>query len=318
MASEGVNDRWLMGFQLCCRSSRKSWMMTAKELLNDVWQACRKGYRDRVTTIAAGVAFFVLLATFPGIAAVVSLYSIFADPGKGSVLLAALPAVLPEQAVEIIARQTRRIAEQHGESGRTLLLAPLLGFAFLLWSSSRGINSLFGALQTIHNTEERRGIIKQTAVSLVFTIGFIAFLLFVVGVVFILPTVVASLRLGAISALAVNLLRWPILLGFVGFSLVLIYHFGSDRENAKWRWITMGSGIAALLWVCTSILFEWVVTRLGSFDQLYGSLSAVIGFMIWIWLSTIVVLFGAELDARRAANRPATRGLTGPDSNERE
>lgn len=282
--------------------------MTAKELITDIWQACRKSYRDRVTTIAAGVAFFILLATFPGIAALVSLYSIFADPGKGSVLLAALPTVLPEQAVEIITRQTRRIAEQQGEPGGTLLFAPLLGFAILLWSTSRGIRSLFGALQTIRNTGPRRGLIKQTAVSLAFTIGFVAFLLFVVGVVLVLPNAVASIDLGTISSLAINLLRWPILLIVVGFSLVLIYHIGSDRENAKWRWITTGSAIASLLWVCSSILFEWVVSRFGNFDQLYGPLSAMIGFMIWIWLSTIVVLFGAELDAaaeRHTGSTPA-------------
>lgn len=282
--------------------------MTAKDVINGVWQACRKAYDDRVTTIAAGVAFFIVLATFPGIAALVSVYGIFADPGKGSVLLAALPTVLPEQVVEIIGRQTRRIAEQQGEAGRTLLFAPLIGFAILLWSTSRGMRSLFGALQTISNTEESRGIIKLTALALAFTIGFVVFLLFVVGVVFILPTVIAGIGLGAISSLLVKLLRWPVLLVFVGLSLTLIYRFGPDRNNAKWRWITIGSGIASLLWVCSSLLFEWVVSRFGSFDELYGSLSAVIGFMIWIWLSTIIVLFGAELDAvaeRRADSTPA-------------
>lgn len=271
--------------------------MIAKELIGIVWQACRKAFRDRVTALAAGVAFFVVLAIFPGIAALVWLYSIFADPGKGGVLLAALPTVLPDQAVEIIARQTKRIADQQGGSGSTLLFAPLLGFAILLWSTTRGIKSLFVALQTIDDTEERRGFIRLTAISLAFTIGFIVFLLLVVGLVFILPTVLSGIGLGAASSLAIKLLRWPLLLVFVGFSLVLIYRFGSGRENAPWRWISLGSGTASLLWVCCSILFEWVVARFGSFDELYGSLSAVIGFMIWIWLSTIVVLFGAELDA---------------------
>lgn len=277
--------------------------MTLGESANLVWLACRKALRDRVTTLAAGVAFFILLALFPGIAALVSLYSLFADPGKGGVLLAALPTVLPEQAVEIIARQTRRIAEQQGDAGRALGLAPLVGFAILLWSTSRGMRALSGALQAIHDTEERRGLIVQIAVSLAFTIGFVIFLLFAVGVVFVLPTVIAGIGLGTISSLLVRLLRWPVLLVFVGLSLALIYRFGANRENARWRWITLGSGIASLLWVCTSILFEWVVARVGRLDDVYGSLSAVIGFMIWIWLSTIVVLFGAELDA--AAERRA-------------
>lgn len=292
--------------------------MTVNDLISIAWQACRGAHRDRVTMIAAGVAFFVLLATFPGIAAIVSLYSIFADPEKGGTLLAALPAVLPEQAVEIIARQIKRVAEQQGTtSGRAFIFAPLLGLAILLWSTTKGIRSLFSALNVIHGTEERRGFIKLTAISLVFTVGLIAFLLFVVGVVFILPTVLNGIGLGDISSMTLSLLRWPILLVVVGFSLALIYRFGSNREDAQWRWITMGSGVASLLWVCSSILFEWVVSRFGSFDELYGSLSAVIGFMIWIWLSTIVVLFGAELDA--AAERythpstasPPVQGLRG-------
>ena len=279
--------------------------MTVKELIDAVWHAGRNAYRDRVTTIAAGVAFFILLATFPGIAALVSLYSFFADPGKGGVLLAALPTVLPEQAVEIITRQTRRIAEQQGGRGGTLLFAPLLGLAILLWSTTRGVRSLFRALAAIDDTEETRGFIWLTAISLAFTIGLIVFLLFVVGVVFILPAVLAGLGLGEISSLLIKLLRWPVLLVVVAFSLALLYRFGSGRENARWRWISLGSGVASLLWVFSSVLFEWAVSRFGGFDELYGPLSAAIGFMIWIWLSTIVVLFGAELDA---ATGRSTRG----------
>lgn len=281
-------------------SARCDEMAAAEELIGIVWRACRKAYGDRVTTIAASVAFFVFLATFPGIAATVALYGIFADPGEGEVLVAALPSVLPEQAVEIIARQARRIAGQAGTSKSTLLFAPLFGFAILLWSTTRGMNAMFGALNTIHDTQERRGFVELTALSLVFTIGFLAFLLLVVGVVFVLPSLLDAI---GISSRSIKLLRWPTLLIVVGLSLSLIYRFGSDRENARWRWITIGSATASLLWVCSSILFEWIVSRFGSFDMLYGSLSAVIGFLVWIWLSTIAVLFGAELDAA-AERRP--------------
>lgn len=270
--------------------------MNASGLLGVVWRACRKAHTDRVTMVAAAVAFFMVLAIFPGIATIVSLYSIFADPEKGGVILRALPTVLPEQAVEIIAQQTRRVAEQ-GASTRAFLFAPSLGFVILLWSATKGMRSLFNALNVIHDTEERRGFIRLTAISLVFTIGLIAFLLLVVGVVFVLPTILSSIGLGEISPQMRNLLRWPVLLIVVGFSLALIYRFGSSRDHAEWRWITLGSSVASFLWVCTSILFEWTVSRFGNFNELYGSLSAVIGFMIWIWLSTIVVLLGAELDA---------------------
>ena len=271
--------------------------MSVGDLVRVAWHAGREAHRDHVTMVAASVAFFVLLAIFPGIAAVVSLYSAFADPERGGAIIAVLPAVLPEQAVEIIARQTTRVAEQKSARGGNFIFAPLLGFAILLWSTTRGMRSLFNALNVVYHTEERRGYIKLTAISLAFTIGFIAFLLFVVGVVFVLPTILAGIGLGSVTSLILTLLRWPVLLVIVAISLALIYRYGSNRENAQWRWFTTGSCIASLLWVCSSILFEWAVSRFGSFDQLYGSLSTVIGFMVWIWISTIVVLFGAEIDA---------------------
>ena len=171
--------------------------MTVSDVIGLGWQACHKGYRDRLTMLAAGVAFFVVLATFPGIAAMVSLYSMFAEPEKGGTLLAALPSILPEQAVEIIARQTKRVAQQQGGSGRALIFSPLLGLAILLWGTTKGIRSLFSALNVINDTEERRGFIKLTAISLIFTIGFIVFLLFVVGVVFILPAVLPGVGLAS-------------------------------------------------------------------------------------------------------------------------
>lgn len=271
--------------------------MTISALISVVWHAGREAHRDQITMVAASVAFFVLLAIFPGLAAIVSVYSAFADPEKGGAIIAALPTVLPEQAVEIIARQTMRVSEQKGAAGSNFNFVPLLGFAVLIWSAMRGIRSLLNALNVVYDTEERRGYIELTAISLAFTIGFVAFLLFVIAMVFVLPAIFITLGLGSDSSMILTLLRWPVLLIVVALSLALIYRFGSNRDNARWRWITTGSCVASVLWVCSSILFEWAVSRFGSFDQLYGSLSTVIGFMIWIWISTIVVLFGAEIDA---------------------
>lgn len=287
--------------------------MTVKNLISVAWHAARAAHRDHATMVAAGVAFFVLLAIFPGIAAVVSLYSAFADPERGGAILAALPSVLPDQAVEIIAQQTTRVSEQKSRSESYSIAGPLIGLAILLWSTTRGIRSLFNALNIIYDTEERRSYIELTAISLAFTIGFICFLLFVVGVVFVVPSVLASVGLGRVSSLTLTLLRWPVLLVVVALSLALIYRFGSNRENAQWRWITTGSCVASVLWVCVSILFEWAVSRFISFDQLYGPLSTVIGFMVWIWISTIVVLFGAEIDmaAARHARDSRTPAVSG-------
>lgn len=181
--------------------------------------------------------------------------------------------------------------------GRDLGIASLAGLLALLWGTNRGTKTLFEGLNVIHGRDEQRGFLKLTAVSLGFTVGVIAFLLLAIGVIVLLPAVFQSLGLDDEKARIVQLLRWPVLLMVVALALALVYRYGQSRGDAQWRWLTLGSGVASLLWVLTSLLFSWCVSHLGRLDELYGSLGAVISFMIWIWLSIIVVLLGAEFDA---------------------
>ena len=261
------------------------------------WTACRETVADRVTALAAGVAFYVLLAVFPGIAALVALYGLFADADNTGKLLSALPAIVPEQAVQIISRQVRHVTAAENSARHGLGLTSALGFAVLLWSSNKGTRALLDALNVVHDSQETRSFLRLTLYSLVFTAGAIIFLLFAIGVVLILPAALDLMGLHQLTWRLVDLLRWPLLLLVVALVLAFTYRYGPSRAEATWRWITFGSGVASVLWVITSFLFSWTVSQSTSFDEVYGPLSAIIGFMIWIWLSTIVVLFGAELDA---------------------
>jgi membrane protein len=259
----------------------------------------RTGYRaydDDVTTIASGVAFFVVLAVFPGIAAIVGLYSLFAGPRLADVLQGTLPSVLPDYAVRVISRQIRYMVTSGASDTEQLGVASVVGAATLVLSINRGTTSLFRGLNTVYGQKDRRSLLKLIAKSLAFTIGGIAFAFFAVAAVVLFPGLLRVVGLEATTEHILDLLRWPAILVVVGLALSVVYRFGPNRDTVDWRWIAFGSAAASLLWVCASLLFSWAMSWLGTLDELYGSVGTMIGFMLWIWLSVTVVLVGAELD----------------------
>jgi len=159
------------------------------------------------------------------------------------------------------------------------------------------MKALFDALNIVYDAEERRGLIKLNAVSLAFTAGALLIILLAVAAIIVLPLALEYTGLQTIGSSLVMVVRWPVLFVLLGPALALIYRFGPDRANAKWQWITWGSALAAALWIVASILFSWYAANFGSYNRTYGSLGAVVGFMTWIWISCMVILAGAELDA---------------------
>ncbi|OYX35858.1 MAG: hypothetical protein B7Y99_03020, partial [Caulobacterales bacterium 32-69-10] len=142
---------------------------------------------------------------------------------------------------------------------------------------------------------EKRGFVRLNLIALCFTVGAVVFLLCVLGVVVALP--VALNLLGYAGADPMWMLRWPLLLGVVVIVLAGLYRFGPSRRQARWRWVSAGSVAAALLWLAASMAFSWYVGSFGNYDKTYGSLGAVVGFMTWMWISVMVVLLGAEMNA---------------------
>jgi membrane protein len=265
--------------------------------------------RDRVITIAAGVTFYSILALFPAIAALVSLYGLFADPGAISSHLDSVAGVLPGGAVSIVGDELKRLTAQRNG---TLGFATLIGLVTALWSANAGIKSLFDALNLVYNEPEKRGFIMLNAVSLAFTAATIAFVLLALGAMVVLP--LALDYVGGGGDQIVRILRWPALLIAVALWLAALYRFGPSRTQPKWRWITWGGGVAAVLWLVVSLLFTWYAANFGSYNKTYGSLGAAVGFMVWIWLSIIVVLLGAEVDAEmeHQTARDTTEGAPKP------
>jgi membrane protein len=247
---------------------------------------------DQIPAAAGGVTFFVLLALFPALSAFASLYGLFADLAETRRQIEGLNGLLPGGAVSVLNDAITRLANtKHGSLG----FAFAVSFLISIWSSNAGVKALIAALNDAYEEKERRGFLPLNALSLGFTVGLIVFAVAAGSALVAAPATLRALGLAALAGPAV--LRWPAVLIAVGTLFSLLYRFGPCRAHAKWRWITPGSALAALAWVAMSVGFSWYVANFGHYDKTYGSLGAIVGFMTWIWLSVMVVLYGAELNS---------------------
>jgi membrane protein len=276
-----------------------------------LWRVIWSIPEDRVLSTAGGVAFFVLLSVFPALATVVSLYGLVADPASIREHLAQLQGVVPAGVLALLGDELTRIAAQRGN---TLGLAFLAGLVISFWSANSGVAALFDALNVVYKEREKRGLPRFYGTTLLFTIGGVLFVLAAVAVVVVLPVALGLFGAAAQTERVLRILRWPVLLLAVMFALALVYRFGPSRRVAKWRWVTWGSAVAALLWIGASMLFSWYVSSFDSYNRIYGSLGTGIGFVTWIWLSAVVVLLGAELNAEmeHQTARDTTQGRPKP------
>ena len=266
---------------------------------------------DRILAISAGVTFFVLLAIFPAIAGLIALYGLYADPQTISQHLAAAAGVLPEGGLQIIREQVERLTSQPSQR---LGLATLIGLGVALWSANGGMKAMFDALNVVYHEKEKRGFVRLNAISLTFTLGAMLFVMLALTALTVLPAVLNSLGLSRAIELLVKVGRWPVLFLGVSFAIALIYQFGPSRDKPQWRWITPGSILAAAVWLAASLLFSWYTENFGKYNETYGSLGAAIGFMTWLWISTMVILVGAKLNAEteHQTTRDTTEGEPRP------
>ncbi len=247
---------------------------------------------DRILANAAAVTFYALLALFPGIAALVSIYALFADPRSIAQHLDAVSSVLPSGAIDVIRDQLNRIADQPPE---TLGISFIVGLFVSLWSANGGIKALFDALNVVYGEKEERSFLGLNAVSLMFTAAMIVFLVVALACLVALPVTLNYLP-GFVGQI-LEYVRWPGLLVLANLALTFIFRFGPSRTEARLRWVSWGGAFSAVGWLVASSLFSWYAANFGSFNKTYGSLGAVICFMMWMWLSVIVVLIGAKLNA---------------------
>ena len=267
--------------------SRAGWWPVLKRVAQNV-------SANRLTTEAAAVTFYSLLAIFPALAAMVSLFGLIADPQVVADQINGLRSVLPDGAMQLLGSELHTLTSS---SGKSLSLGAVIGLATSLWTANAATKSIFGALNAAYGETEKRSFVRLTLISLALTASSLIFIIVTLACVVALPAALGFLGLGSLAQWLLLIARWPLLLAAIVVLLSGLYALGPSRGAIRWRWLTAGSLVAALLWLAASVLFSWYVANFGNYNKTYGSLGAVVGFMTWIWISATVVLVGAAVDA---------------------
>jgi membrane protein len=249
---------------------------------------------DRLLALAAGVVFFGLLAIFPAITALVSSYALFAKASTINSHLASFSSLMPQSAYSVVDEQVTRIVTS--ATGK-LSFAFFFGLALALWSANAGVKAIIDALNIVYGVKESRSFIRLNLVSLAFTAGALACLLAAIAAIVVLPIILSYLPLYGYDPAITTWLRWPALLLLAMLGMSVLYRFGPDRKPARWKLFSVGACFAAAAWLAGSALLSWYLGSFANYDATYGSLGAGIGLMMWLWMTAIVVLAGAELNS---------------------
>lgn len=272
---------------------------TPSEIPKRGWRDILLRVKDEVTTdnlsiVAAGVAFYALLAIVPAMGALVSIYGLVADPTDVERHIRAIGGFLPQEAAEIIYEQLHRVATSANTS---LSFGAIFGLLLTLWSATKGVSTMFNALNVAYDEEEERGFLRFNLIALGFTLGAILLVLVILALVVGVPAVIQTLGIGGPIAWVVSIARWPLLALLLIVAIGLLYRYGPSRDEPKWRWVTWGAVFATVVWLLGSMGFSFYVSNFGSYNETYGSLGAVVILMMWFWLSAYIILIGAEINA---------------------
>ncbi len=249
---------------------------------------------DNLFFIAAGVAFYAFLAIFPGIAAMVSIFGLVADPADVEEWIGAASAVLPPDALALIREQVHSIVSTPAESlGLSLAISILLA----LWSATAGVKALMTALNIAYEEREHRGFLKYYATAIGLTVGAIVFALLALALVAAVPPLLQQLALPSALEKLLGLALWVILGGTFIAGLGVLYRYAPSRERPQWRWVSWGAVVATILWLAGSVSFSLYVANFGDYNKTYGALAAIVILLTWFYLTALVVLIGAELNA---------------------
>ena len=291
MTNEGSKPNAAKGYG---RNADGPTEIPAKGWKEVLWRVYAEINDDRVMLIAAGVTYYLLLAFVPGLTAFLSLYGLVADRGTVAEHVGMLQGFVPSGALDILNEQLTRLTAE-GET--TLGLTLLISLAIALWSANAGMKSLFEAMNIAYHEVETRSFIKLNAITLMFTVGAIVVMGLMLGVLIVLPTVLGYVGIGEGAEWLIRIAGFVVLLGVLSLGVAALYRWAADRESPKWRWITPGAILALVATIIVSALFSWYAANFGSYNATYGSLGAVIGFMTWIWLTSILLIVGGELNS---------------------
>lgn len=280
----------------------KGWVQIAKR----GWAEAKA---DQVPLLAAGMAYYAFLAIFPAIIAAVLLYSFFADPSTIASQLNALGDAIPSDIKKTLTDQIG-LAAGNGKVGFGAVIAILVA----LFSASGGMSNLMTAINTAYDEEETRGFVKKRGIALLLTIGAIVFFLVVVSLVAVLPVVLGFLGTNGFVLFLIQAARWLLIVVVITVALAVLYRVAPDRDAPKIRWVSVGAGIATLLWIVASVGFSIYVSQFGSYAKTYGAIAGIVILLLWLFITAYAILLGAEINAESEQQTVAdtTKGAPQP------
>lgn len=293
----------------CC--ARSPFEFSARDWWTIIRRTWQEIHHDNVTIVAAGVAFFTLLAIFPMITACLSIYGMFADPGQVQGLMKSVNSVLPAQAWGILQRQiTAVITAPNAGLGLGIAISLLVA----LWSAGAGIRAIMRAMNIAYGETEKRNLVTFYGIASSMTLAVILFVWLSLAVIIGVPAFLAVMKLEGLTVGISRAIPWLLLISVFAFSSGVLYRFGPSRRPAKKRWVMPGIIFTTVTWLLQSFAFSKFIAAFGNYNAVYGSLSAVIILLIWFWLTAYTVIVGAELNAEmeRHTTIDTTRGPDRP------
>lgn len=279
------------------------------------WQVIKRAFRessaDNVPMLAGGVAFFAFLAVFPALIAALTLYGLLANPAEVADQVQNIAKALPRSAQPLLTEQLTSVTQT---SGGALTAGLVISLLAALWSASSGTGNLITAVNLAYDEEESRGFVKLRATALGLTLGGIVFVLLTLTLVAVVPVALDNLGLGVVGRVVAQVVRWVLLVGVVVVGLAVVYRVAPDRASPRFRWVSAGALVATVLWIIGSVAFSLYVNFFGNYNKTYGALAGVIVLMLWLFLTTYIVLLGAEINAEseRQTVRDTTHGEPRP------
>ena len=277
------------------------------------WQITRRGVKefsnDQMSLIAAGVAFKAFLALVPTFIAAMLIYGLVTTPSEVANQVNSFSGALPSSARDLLQQQLTSLAAQ-SKSGLSFGVAVSLLVA--LWSSSGGTQNLMQAVNEAYDEKETRGFVKRKALALLLTLGAIVFFAIAASLVAVFPAVANSLGLSGPALVGVQALRWLVLLVVLAIALAVLYRLAPNRDDPQFKWASVGATVAVVIWIVASVVFSLYVNNFGKYDKTYGTLAGVVVLLLWLWISVIAVLLGAEINAE-AEKQTVKDTTTGPD-----
>ncbi|MEL6510470.1 MAG: YihY/virulence factor BrkB family protein [Pseudomonadota bacterium] len=269
------------------------------------WQALVGVYhaidQKNLALISAGIAFYGILAVFPGLAAIIAIWGLVSDPAIVDAQLDLMRGIIPDDAFRLLSVQVDRLVRT---SSSTLGWAGALSILFALWSARSGVSALIRGLNTIHGTRNRGGVMHYL-IALFLTACLVGVALVALTTIVIVPIILAFLPLGNFAELVIEVIRWSTAITVLLMALSLLYRYGPNRPDYRMSWITPGSFLVVIFWAAASAGFSLYLSNFGTYNEVYGSIGAVIAMLMWLYISAFLILLGASLNVELARARNA-------------